>query len=922
VGSGVENQTTFDYDDTLRTVTVSSDRDVVNDNLLVSKVEYDQMGRTITQSQHEGGGSYIVSKTEYDALGRPYKTSNPFRPPENPAWTIQQFDELGRVLTVTTPDNAVVSTAYSGNTVTVTDQAGKKRKSVTDALGRLTDVYEDPTGLNYQTSYLYDALDNLVRVTQGSQQRFFMYDSLKRLIRADNPEQETLSTLSLTDPVTSHSNWSVKYEYDSNGNLSAKTDARGVVTQNSYDALNRLTTVLYRINGQPDPNTGDIQYLYDNAAYGKGRLWLTYRWGAKPSHTAVGYYDAMGRVKQLYNLFGDGQGNWSAGYEVFRNYNLAGAVTSQTYPSGHAVSYAYDTAGRTSSFAGNIGDGVTRTYASSFIYNARSQMTQELFGTQTPLYHKLQYNVRGQLWDVRVSTNPDVNGSLDRGGFQYFYDSSFGYGTSGPDNNGNVLFTNIYTPEDEQQFKWAITRQSYNYDSLNRLNSVTESFVSYAQSESPQFVENYYYDRWGNLKIGSAQAFEIETARNRLYAPGDMALLPYSQNRIAYDKAGNQVKDTFTGYGTATFDGDNHIVAVQDKFGSSSTYTYNANAQRVRRVSGNQEMWQIYGIDGELVAEYAANSAVGTPQKEYGYRDGQLLITGEASAAQNVTWTNMVGVSANGNSLTKTAGAGWGNAGASSTQSIAAGDGYVEVTATETSMARLFGLSHTDADQNWTSINFGIDLDWSGSIYVFESGNNRGNFGPYASGDKFQVAIVGGVVKYKKNGTVFYTSSVSPAYPLVVDTALNENGCTLSNVVLNAARLEWLVPDHLGTPRIILDQTGAFVNVKRHDYLPFGKELLAGTGGRKTTMGYAPGDNVRQQFTSKDETMRRGWITFWRGITHPPKDGSQVRTNFRGTLTSFGFLAIPQPVRDRLFLMETSRFLSPLTSTSMAITTL
>ena len=893
MGSGVENQTTFDYDDTLRTVTVSSDRDVVNDNLLVSKVEYDQMGRTITQSQHEGGGSYIVSKTEYDALGRPYKTSNPFRPPENPAWTIQQFDELGRVLTVTTPDNAVVSTAYSGNTVTVTDQAGKKRKSVTDALGRLTDVYEDPTGLNYQTSYLYDALDNLVRVTQGSQQRFFMYDSLKRLIRADNPEQETLSTLSLTDPVTSHSNWSVKYEYDSNGNLSAKTDARGVVTQNSYDALNRLTTVLYRINGQPDPNTGDIQYLYDNAAYGKGRLWLTYRWGAKPSHTAVGYYDAMGRVKQLYNLFGDGQGNWSAGYEVFRNYNLAGAVTSQTYPSGHAVSYAYDTAGRTSSFAGNIGDGVTRTYASSFIYNARSQMTQELFGTQTPLYHKLQYNVRGQLWDVRVSTNPDVNGSLDRGGFQYFYDSSFGYGTSGPDNNGNVLFTNIYTPEDEQQFKWAITRQSYNYDSLNRLNSVTESFVSYAQSESPQFVENYYYDRWGNLKIGSAQAFEIETARNRLYAPGDMALLPYSQNRIAYDKAGNQVKDTFTGYGTATFDGDNHIVAVQDKFGSSSTYTYNANAQRVRRVSGNQEMWQIYGIDGELVAEYAANSAVGTPQKEYGYRDGQLLITGEASAAQNVTWTNMVGVSANGNSLTKTAGAGWGNAGASSTQSIAAGDGYVEVTATETSMARLFGLSHTDADQNWTSINFGIDLDWSGSIYVFESGNNRGNFGPYASGDKFQVAIVGGVVKYKKNGTVFYTSSVSPAYPLVVDTALNENGCTLSNVVLNAARLEWLVPDHLGTPRIILDQTGAFVNVKRHDYLPFGKELLAGTGGRKTTMGYAPGDNVRQQFTSKERDNETGLDYFLARYYSSTQGRFTSPDEFQGDAYEFWLLGNP-----------------------------
>ena len=69
----------------------------------------------------------------------------------------------------TTPDSAKVATVYSGNQVTVTDQAGKDRKSVTDALGRLIQVYEDPGGLNYITSYAYDVLDNLLTVTQGTQ---------------------------------------------------------------------------------------------------------------------------------------------------------------------------------------------------------------------------------------------------------------------------------------------------------------------------------------------------------------------------------------------------------------------------------------------------------------------------------------------------------------------------------------------------------------------------------------------------------------------------------------------------------------------------------------------------------------------------------------------------------------------------------
>jgi RHS repeat-associated protein len=62
-------------------------------------------------------------------------------------------------------------------------------------------------------------------------------------------------------------------------------------------------------------------------------------------------------------------------------------------------------------------------------------------------------------------------------------------------------------------------------------------------------------------------------------------------------------------------------------------------------------------------------------------------------------------------------------------------------------------------------------------------------------------------------------------------------------------KVQWLVPDHLGTPRIVVDETGNRANVKRHDYLPFGEELFAGTGGRTTALGYTA-DGVRQQFTS------------------------------------------------------------------------
>jgi RHS repeat-associated protein len=49
-----------------------------------------------------------------------------------------------------------------------------------------------------------------------------------------------------------------------------------------------------------------------------------------------------------------------------------------------------------------------------------------------------------------------------------------------------------------------------------------------------------------------------------------------------------------------------------------------------------------------------------------------------------------------------------------------------------------------------------------------------------------------------------------------------------------------------------VDQTGSLANLRRHDYLPFGEELFADTGGRSPAQGYSPGDGVRQQFTQKE----------------------------------------------------------------------
>jgi RHS repeat-associated protein len=86
------------------------------------------------------------------------------------------------------------------------------------------------------------------------------------------------------------------------------------------------------------------------------------------------------------------------------------------------------------------------------------------------------------------------------------------------------------------------------------------------------------------------------------------------------------------------------------------------------------------------------------------------------------------------------------------------------------------------------------------------------------------------------------------------------NGQMLVTTQPNGGNLNvlWLVTDQLGTPRMVVDKTGSLAGVSRHDYLPFGEEIFAGTGGRTTAQGYTAADGVRQKFTRKERDIETG----------------------------------------------------------------
>ena len=645
------SRTDLAYGDTVGNLYVRTQSDLDATRRTDSYRYFDRLGRpyrSISYENQDAAKPWVTADTEYDALGRVRRSSLPYRAAggalmfSTTKWAETGYDSLGRVTTVTTkPDNAVVTTSYSGNQVTVTDQALKKRRSVTDALGRLVRVDEpnasgalDVSGSPAQpTHYAYDALGNLRKVAQGAQLRFFMYDSLGRLVRAKNPEQGAFTAdatfTAQTDPVTGNAAWSTGYAYDANGNLTARKDARDVTAAYTYDPLNRNRTVTY------SDSTPDVTRYYDLAALGKGRAWKSEAVGV--SRTTVSAYDEAGRPKSYSQQFWAGTA-WGASFPVTPVYDEAGNVTTMTYPSGHTVSYSYDRLGRPSTFSGNLGDSVQRAYTDTTLYDEAGGRSQERFGTGTPLYSKRFYNERGQLSEVRVGTQSITSadpGHWNRGAILNVYSATASWTESKSDNNGNLRKQMVFVPNDDAISGWWQTNLFYEYDSLNRLDSVRE-----VQNDQNLWLQDYDYDRWGNRTINAANTqvfgtnptysipepqFSVNAANNRLSPPSGYAM--------TYDPAGNLTNDTYTGSGTRTYNAEGRMTSAQFLSGQvqMATYAYDADGRRVKRDAGAApEVWQVYGIGGELLAEYAVNASPTSPQKEYGYRGGELLVAVDA----------------------------------------------------------------------------------------------------------------------------------------------------------------------------------------------------------------------------------------------------------------------------------------------------
>src|SRR5262249_15755370 len=336
-------------------------------NKSVNGTNYSNGWGKVTQSVDPAGAKTNFS---YDSMGYLQSRTNPFPQNGSPGpSTSYQYDALGRPTVTTLPDGSIIQISYSGISVTITDEVGRKTQRQYDGLGRLITLTEqDPvTGaLTQSTTYGYNYFDELTSVNQGGQVRSWKYDSLGRMIYENIPEQAA----TINDGTGTM--WTCKYTYKDFGAISTKKDARGVITSFGEESLNGMISVSYDTSQAPGvAATPAVAYSFDNSTTSSTKgLLLSVSVGSfyQESYT----YDGFNRITSTKDTIDAKQ------YTTTSQFNNGGQLTQITYPSNRVLPIVHDNSGRLSSVGGTQNNPIG--YLGAITYNAAEQMTGYTLG--------------------------------------------------------------------------------------------------------------------------------------------------------------------------------------------------------------------------------------------------------------------------------------------------------------------------------------------------------------------------------------------------------------------------------------------------------------------------------------------------------------------------------------------------------------
>jgi RHS repeat-associated protein len=572
--------TTIDY-------TSSTVRDVYT-NVFGSTQRHDQLdldglGRLETTSLVNDPDGQTYVNTSYDSNGRLLTVGNPYRTTSSGGDTYA-YDGLNRVTKITHADSTYLQISYGGSAsqscspstygygypALYTDESGNQRQVFTDALGRLIEADEPNSSgsLTVSTCYTYDVLNNLYQLIQGSETRTFPHDMLSRLTSSTTPEAGTVSL----------------YYATSAGSLCSgephavchRTDARGITTTYSYDALNRLSGKSYSNN-----NPTATAYTYDqtsclglSACYNKGRRTTM----TDASGSTEWAYDAMGRILIEQRTIG------SVTKNIAYTYNLDGSVATLTYPSGRTITYTVSAAQRPLS-AVDTGDSIN--YVLSATYAPQGAVAGALLG-ESGSFGGITYaaTYTNRLLPYTATATSSGGNALNL---------TFAYYANG---NVETITNNLNTAR----------TQTFTYDNLNRVATAQ----SQAASGTYCWGQSFGYDRYANLLSATVTQCTAPMLSLNVNANNQV-----TNSGFTYDASGDLTSD---GTYTYTWDARHRLQSA-----GGVTYTYDGDGKRVMKSSGTLYWNRPHG------RPLAETDASGNTLNEYIFFGGRRIARRDSS---------------------------------------------------------------------------------------------------------------------------------------------------------------------------------------------------------------------------------------------------------------------------------------------------
>lgn len=367
----------------------------------------DAQGNTTTYAYDANGNLHLIT----DALS----TQNQATINHNPNGTVSSvvdfdgntwsysYDAKGNLTKVTPPSTTMPPPGAPLGATTITPDSLSRPNVVQDGKGQITTTTYDNLDRVTQTTYndkttitnTFDADGNLTAMTDQNGTTNFTYDPLNRQTGKSSPVEGSFTygydgvgnltsqvgpggtttyahnTLNELTTVTDIDSTQVTMTYDANHNLLSTSYPNGVTESRTYDASQRIATIVATLNGA---NLTSFSYSYADPRTQQDTLLEHQETDSVNGNTTTEAYDTLNRLSDWkiaggtnkeYQYSYDGNGNRTQQIEdrtttTAYAYNAANEITQAG-----SLSFIWDADGNELSNSGGL----------SFTYNAKNQTT-------------------------------------------------------------------------------------------------------------------------------------------------------------------------------------------------------------------------------------------------------------------------------------------------------------------------------------------------------------------------------------------------------------------------------------------------------------------------------------------------------------------------------------------------------------------